>query len=240
MLGFCQTMDTVENKISFYKIVFENAHFVVVDKAAMILSVPARGGENDTRPILGKILEKDLGLTLFPVHRLDFEVQGLIMYAKTPSAHRAGNIWFEQKTVSKKYSALSSALDTSHPPSLEKGLLLEWKCRLLRGKKRAFESPHGKESLTLARLVSVSDSGYFHWELSPVTGRSHQLRYELFRHGMPIIGDSLYGSPVKFDQEGIALRSFEIDFSKTKNFQEFSLPEKITTKTFQKNENFLS
>jgi len=197
----------------------------------MILSVPGRMGEEDGRPVLGRLLEKDLGITLFPVHRLDFEVQGLIMYAKTPAAHRAGNSWFENKIVSKKYSALTLGPLLESGNEFKKGVPLEWKCRLLRGKKRAYESPHGKDSLTLATLVSISDSGYFHWELSPVTGRSHQLRYELFRHGMPIIGDALYGSTVKFDQDGIALRSFEIDFSRAKNREEFSLPEKILSKT---------
>jgi len=203
----------------------------VVDKAAMVLSVPGRMGEEDDRPVLGRILEKDLGMTLYPVHRLDFEVQGLIMYAKTPAAHRAGNGWFENKIVSKKYSALTLAPTADHPQEFQTGVALEWKCRLLRGKKRAYESPHGKDSLTYANLVSKNHLGYFHWELSPVTGRSHQLRYELFRHGMPIVGDALYGSTVKFDQDGIALRSFEIDFSRAKNREEFSLPEKIVSKT---------
>lgn len=222
-------MGSVENKTAFYQIIFSNDSFVVVDKAALVLSVPARGGEEDDRPVLGRILERDLAQSLYPVHRLDFEVQGLIMYAKTPAAHRAGNQWFEQKIVNKKYSALTSppARDEFHEAEL-----LEWKCRLLRGKKRAYESPHGKDSLTKARLVSKNHLGYFHWELSPVTGRSHQLRYELFRHGMPIVGDGLYGSTAVFSERGIALRSFEIDFSQAKNRSEFSLPEKITTKTF--------
>lgn len=221
-------MDSVENKNSFYSIVFQNDHFIVVDKAPMILSVPGRMGEGDERPVLGRLLEKDLKMTLYPVHRLDLEVQGLIMFAKTQAAQRAGNQWFEQKIVSKKYSALT-------PPPASRtyspGVPLEWKCRLLRGKKRAYESPHGKDSLTKAMLVSVLESGYFHWELSPVTGRSHQLRYELFRHGMPIIGDALYGSTIKFNQEGIALRSFVLDFSQASNREEFSLPEKIITNT---------
>lgn len=198
----------------------------------MILSVPGRMGEEDGRPVLGRLLEKDLGMTLFPVHRLDFEVQGLIMFAKTAAAHRAGNQWFEQKIVSKKYSALAVPVSAEVAGEFKVGVPLEWKCRLLRGKKRAYESPHGKDSLTNALLVSLTSSGYFHWELSPVTGRSHQLRYELFRHGMPIVGDALYGSRMEFDQEGIALRSFAIDFSLAKNREEFSLPEKIITNTF--------
>ncbi|MGZ3788263.1 MAG: RluA family pseudouridine synthase [Bacteriovorax sp.] len=210
-----------------YKIVFQNSHFIIVDKSPNVLSVPTRLKEEEKRPILGLILEADLGVTLYPVHRLDFEVQGLIMYALTQEAQRAGNGWFENKIVEKIYCAI-----TKGHADFKKGETFEWKCRLLRGKKRAYESPHGKDSITIARLESIDESGYFHWELRPVTGRSHQLRYELFRHGMPILGDTLYGSTEKFKSEGIALRAFKIDFSKAFNRKEFSLPETISSKTF--------
>ena len=104
------------DKNSFYTIVFQNEHFVIVDKAPLVLSVPSRMGEDETRPVLGLILEKDLGRTVYPVHRLDFEVQGLIMYALTPAAHKAGNAWFEQKIVFKKYSAILSPTMPILPP----------------------------------------------------------------------------------------------------------------------------
>ncbi len=210
-----------------YETVFDNPHFIIVDKAPNVLSVPSRMGTDETRPVLGLILEKDLGITLYPVHRLDFEVQGLIMFAKTPDAQRAGNSWFENKKVEKIYCAI-----TKSNPEYRKGETFEWKCRLLRGKKRAYESPHGKDSVTIARLESIDDSGYFHWELRPVTGRSHQLRFELFRHGMPIVGDVLYGSTEKFFGSGIALRAFKIDFSNAINREKFSLPESISSKKF--------
>lgn len=217
--------------MSFYQKVFENEHFILVDKNALVLSVPGRMGEEDERPVLGRILEKDLGMTLYPVHRLDYEVQGLIMYAKTLSAHKSGNAWFEKKEVFKTYSALSSPIEGA--PVFKKGESYDWKCKLLRGKKRAYESPHGKESLTKARLVEV-ENDIFHWELSPITGRSHQLRYELFRHGHPIVGDILYSSTTKTELAGIALRSFKIDFSETKDAKNFGLPDfvEISKKIF--------
>ena len=97
---------------------------------------------------------------------------------------------------------------------------------LLRGKKRAYESPQGKSSITRGVLIAQN-----HWNLNPITGRSHQLRYELYRHGHPIIGDELYGSPMKFDvngmKAGIALRAFEINFSKIPERSKFGLQEKI-------------
>ncbi|AUN98257.1 RNA pseudouridine synthase [Bacteriovorax stolpii] len=216
--------------MSFYDIVLENEHFVIVDKKAMVLSVPGRMGEDDGRPVLGKILESDLKITIYPVHRLDFEVQGLIMYAKTPAAHKAGNAWFEKKEVHKTYAALTKPLPDARE-TFKVGESYNWKCKLLRGKKRAYEAPHGKESLTTAFLASV-ENGVFHWEMNPITGRSHQLRYELFRHGHPIIGDVLYSSSEEFSEKGIALRAFKIDFSKAPRASEFLLPEILEIKKF--------
>jgi len=222
----------VENSQTIYKIVFNNDHFIVVDKCANVLSVPSRMGDKEARPILGLILECDLGLKLFPVHRLDFEVQGLIMFAKTALAQRAANMWFEQKIIQKTYHALTQAAPTSQE-QFRVGEQFEWHCRLLRGKKRAYESPHGKDCITQAFLESIDTKGTLHWELMPITGRAHQLRYELFRHKIPIMGDVLYGSTEKFCEDGIALRAFKIDLSKIINREDFLLPEIILVKKFQ-------
>ena len=211
-----------------YQTIFVNSHFIIVNKAPNVLSVPARTGEKDQRICLGRLLEVDLGLKIYPVHRLDYEVQGLIMYALTPEAQRAGNAWFSNKEIHKSYSALSRSSG-----SYTIGESYEWTCSLLRGKKRAYESPHGKESLTKSRLISVDKMGISHWELEPITGRSHQLRYELFRHHEVIIGDALYGSGEIFSGVGIALQAFKIDFLDIKNRQQFSLPENICIKKIE-------
>jgi tRNA pseudouridine32 synthase/23S rRNA pseudouridine746 synthase len=173
------------------KIIFENSHFAVIDKEACVLSVPARTGAADPRPVAGLLLQEQLGIQIFPVHRLDFEVSGLLLFAKTKKAHSAANSWFENKEVQKTYIALSTGL----APSTQE---FEWKSQILRGKKRAYESPVGKRSVTLAKYLpqKTTREGYLFWELNPVTGRSHQLRFDLSRHGFAILGDRLYGSPV--------------------------------------------
>lgn len=222
-------MVPVESKT--YSKVFENDHFIIVDKSAMVLSVPARQGEEDTRPVLGRILEVDLGVTIYPVHRLDYEVQGLIMFAKNPAAHKAANAWFEKKEVFKTYAAMTKPLPETKSDAFTKDVEYTWKSKLLRGKKRAYISAHGKDSVTMARLVRV-ENGVFHWELNPITGRSHQLRFEMYNHGHPIIGDELYSSNEKFQIEGIALRAFKIDFTKAPRASEFFLPKEIVIATF--------
>lgn len=216
------------------QIVFENENFVIVDKAAGVLCTPARFQELDERPCLGSILQGQLKTQIFPVNRLDYEVSGLVMFAKNAPAYRISNSWFEHKQVFKTYRALSNGPNFDHLPpqishksaELVQGIVSEWKCRILRGKKRAYENVHGKDSVTLAVFVGRHDD-YYHWDLNPVTGRSHQLRYELSRHGHPIVGDRLYGSQIEYGKDAIALRAYKIDLSRAPQAEELGLASEI-------------
>lgn len=211
--------------MSYLKI-FENEHYIIVDKYACILSVPGRNEKEDDRPVLGRILENDLKIKIYPIHRLDYEVSGLIMFAKNPEAQKIANFWFEKKEIQKTYKAITMQSDERTEEFFGLGEIKEWRCKLLRGKKRAYESPHGKESLTHAKLILIDSQKKFYWELNPITGRSHQLRYELFRHGHPILGDKLYGSKDETEGNlGIALRAFRLDFSKASHKNSFALPD---------------
>lgn len=210
-------------------IIFENQAFVAAEKPGGWLSVPSRQGSQDERPVLGLILENQLGCRLWPVHRLDLEVTGLILFAKTAEAHRAANQWFEHHKVRKTYAALSPLPD--NPPF--EGDEIIWESRLAKGKKRAFEAAHGKPSRTVAifrgaRVVSGFSAGF--WHLEPLTGRSHQLRFEMYKRNLPIIGDRLYGSEIPWQRpQEIALRSFRLKFSECPGRDVFFLPEIIET-----------
>lgn len=225
------------------RIVFENTHFVICDKDAGVLSTPSRMGAEDERNVLGTALQKQLGIQIYPVHRLDFEVSGIVMYAKSADAHRKANAWFEHKTVSKTYRALTTSQDYSHIPAnvknprqkfaISEGQNFEWKSRILRGKRRAFESPEGKDSLTMAQYLGLNEQGYLQWDLQPVTGRSHQLRFDLSRHGFPIVGDTLYGSKEAWrGADAIALRAYQIDFSKAPGAEALQLPKLVKIDSF--------
>lgn len=217
------------------KICFENSHFVICDKESGVLSTPSRFESSDNRRCLGIELQKTLGIQIFPVHRLDFEVSGLVMYAKSADAHRKANAWFEHKQVQKTYRALTTEQNFSHIPAAVENPRLaielkpvqefQWKSRILRGKRRAYESPQGKPSLTLAKYLGLSQEQYLMWDLNPITGRSHQLRFDLSRHGFPIVGDKLYGSQKTWKADAIALRAYKIDFRNAPEAKSLALPE---------------
>lgn len=205
-------------------IVFKNLHFVIIDKPAAVLSVPSRMGRSDPRPVAGISLQEQLGCRVFPVHRLDEDTSGLLMFALNPQASRAANLWFENHEIIKTYEALSIPVPSHDFPrwSTEQ----TWENRILRGKKRAYEAAHGKPSVTKARCVTDSSGNKSVWHLQPITGRSHQLRFEMARHGFPIAGDTLYGSVQTSDHElGIDLRAFKLDMTQCKSRNNFNLPE---------------
>lgn len=216
-------------------IVFQNQHFVICDKPGGVLTTPSRHAENDGRSCLGTALQTSLGQQIYPVHRLDFEVSGLVLFAKTAEAHREANAWFEKKLVRKTYHAWTSSQSFAHIPpqvpgpregfTVTPGQSFAWESRQLRGKRRAYLSPEGKACRTEARFLKINEEQFLEWDLSPVTGRPHQLRLDMSRHGFPIVGDALYGSTVEWKPHTLALRAYKIDFVSIPVAQRAGLPE---------------
>jgi tRNA pseudouridine32 synthase/23S rRNA pseudouridine746 synthase len=206
-------------------VVFKNTHFVIIDKPAGTLSVPSRMGKDDPRPVIGIKLQNQLGVRIFPVHRLDEEVSGLLMFALTPAAHKAANHWFEHHEVIKTYEACSVIPSGEIKSAI--GDLNIWESLLMRGKKRAYEAKFGKKALTKSKLM-ICQNDMSIWHLQPLTGRSHQLRYEMAKHNFPINGDILYGSRRPGPTAGgIALRAINLDFTAASGHLDFDLPKSI-------------
>jgi tRNA pseudouridine32 synthase/23S rRNA pseudouridine746 synthase len=200
--------------------VYENQNFIAVDKPGGWLSVPSRMGREDARPCLVTFFKE----RVWPVHRLDFEVSGLVLFAKTAEAHRFANGWFEHRQVHKTYEALTQTL-MKNPKTNEP---MEWRSNLLRGKRRTYESPHGAQAITRAHCLGLTEFAgkqALRWRLEPQTGRPHQLRFELSHHGHPILGDELYGSTAAYIDSTIALRAVKLDFSDCPDaLSKFELP----------------
>ena len=200
------------------EILLETEFVLLVEKAAGWLTTPARMAD-DPRPCLGRELQKACGRQIFPVHRLDFEVSGLTVWAKDADSHRVTQKWFEDGTIRKLYQGIAVARAETPPREF-----VEWSSRLVRGKKRTFAAAHGKPSKTLARVVDVTPP-YWRWELVAVTGRPHQLRFEMAQHGCPLLGDTLYGGPPWPLPNALALRAVELNFAAIPVAQRLGLPE---------------
>lgn len=188
---------------------------MAVLKPAGWLSVPSSKGKLDDRKVVGIELQNLVQTTLFPLHRLDFEVSGVLAFAKNSETQKKIlNLW-EKGRVQKTYRALTSPQDFSHWPENISGSLIEpvhkspWTSFLVAGKKRAFVASHGSKAITKWE-IKTETSSYTDWELEPVTGRRHQLRIELSRRGFPIWGDILYGSKRQGPANEVALKAVSL------------------------------
>lgn len=222
------------------EILFQNDHMIAVEKPAGWLTVPSRFEAEDKRQVLGRWLEEAARCRLYPVHRLDFDVSGVVLFAKTANAQKESNRWFERQLVQKTYQGISGARDFSHWPGnlpradeeIPLATEMVWTCQILRGKRRSYEHPKGDRAVTEAFLVKInSDDKRWHWQLRPRTGRPHQLRFEMSRHGFPLLGDQLYGSQEKWETEdGIALRAVSLDLQGIEEGRRLGLPSLIFVK----------
>ena len=198
----------MKEKSGKLRIISKSTHWVAVEKPAGWLTTPSRLGAEDERPCLGRELERALACRVWPVHRLDQEVSGLVLFALTAEAHRALSAAFEGRAVRKLYHA---RCELKAGAIVSVGKLERWESRMLRGKRRAYVDPRGKECVTEARVLHV-EGAEVELELWPLTGRPHQLRVECAQHGIPILGDTLYGARER-PEEGIALQAMELDWS---------------------------
>ena len=133
-------------------------------------------------------------------HRLDRGVSGVVLFAATPRAARKLSRQFERREVRKTYLAIvacgDAARETIERMSVE---AVTWRDMVEKIAEEArtrivpADEPGGREAVTLARLRRRLPSDRLLVELSPVTGRMHQLRLQAAARGLPIVGDDLYG-----------------------------------------------
>ena len=157
---------------------------LVVDKPTLLLSVPGRGPEK--QDCLVSRLTADYGEVLV-VHRLDWETSGLMVLARNKLAHRNLSIQFQEREVSKQYIAVVYGRVEAERGEVDLPLICDWPNR----PRQMVDMEKGKPSLTRWELLERGDN-QSRLLLSPVTGRSHQLRVHLLSMEHPILGDPLY------------------------------------------------
>lgn len=163
---------------------FVDEHLVVVRKPTLLLSVPGRGEEKQDCVVTR--LERD-----FPgireVHRLDWETSGLMLLARHKAAHRELSMQFQERRVEKHYTAVVAGVPEQQRGVIDLPLRCDWPNR----PRQMVDPEQGKPSLTCWERLRT-DGDHCRLQLTPVTGRSHQLRVHLMSIGHPILGDRLY------------------------------------------------
>ena len=179
-------------------IIYQDSDIIVVDKPAGMLSVP---GKNDAPSVLS-LLQQKMEDNIFPVHRLDMDTSGLMVFVRNKKAQRNLQRQFETHSIVKRYIAL-----LERKPDSEQGTIsLPLSPDMADRPRQMVDYRHGKQALTHYRLctspstpmrrqfLTVGDNLV---ELSPLTGRTHQLRVHCAHPdglASPIVGDRLYGT----------------------------------------------
>ena len=165
------------------EIIFENKSIVAINKPSGILSVPDR--YNPDRFSLANWILSSYPLAR-PLHRIDFETSGVLLFCILPEAFGWYSDQFENRNVSKTYQAIVEGRMSDNEGIIDQPLYT-----LSNG--RVIISKRGKESQTKWSTIERFLHHSF-VEANPLTGRTHQIRVHLSSIGHPLVGDTTYGS----------------------------------------------
>lgn len=174
------------------EVVWEDDYLLVVSKPAGVVVHPARGHREGT--LVDALLAR--GTPLAPrggdarpgiVHRLDRDVSGLLVVAKTDEAHERLVAMMKRRAIDRRYVALVAGA----PPS-DTGKIDAPVGRHPRHRTRMAVVPEGKPAVTWFEVGErLGDTTLLRIRLE--TGRTHQIRTHLASIGHPIVGDAAYG-----------------------------------------------
>ncbi|MFZ5447410.1 MAG: RluA family pseudouridine synthase [Thermodesulfobacteriota bacterium] len=175
-------------------IVFEDGDLLVVNKPPGLVVHPGAGHRQGT--LLNALVHhcpelKDIGEVSRPglVHRLDKDTSGLLVVAKTALAHAALVAQFQAHAITKIYQALVWGRLPEAEGRIEKEVGRHPTAR----QKMSVHARRGKPAVTFWRVLKEFPGPLTLVELSPQTGRTHQLRVHLASEGHPVLGDATYG-----------------------------------------------
>lgn len=200
-------------------ILYQDDEIMVVNKPAELLSVPGKGAElHDS--ILTRIHWE------FPeaetAHRLDMSTSGILLIALTKDAERELKRQFRERETDKRYIADVAGIMEEDGGVINLPLICDWEKRPRQ--KVCFD--RGKAAVTEYRVLYRDPiQQYTRVELTPITGRSHQLRVHMLAIGHVILGDRFYASGGDFTARSrLALHASELRFqhpqtAKTLHFQ---------------------
>ena len=205
-------------------VVYEDEDILVIDKPAGLTVHPAPGHPSHT--LVNAILALCPGLTMSSdltrpgiVHRLDKDTSGLIVIAKNDFAREYLAAQFKSRTVAKRYLVLVKGR-----LSPEQGIIEAPIGRDPYRRKRMAIAGTGKQAITRYQVRKYVDD-YTLVEVSPLTGRTHQIRIHLSAIGYPVVGDPTYGiKSAHLDRQFLHAYRLGFRLPSTRQYQEFASP----------------
>ncbi|QTO01758.1 bifunctional tRNA pseudouridine(32) synthase/23S rRNA pseudouridine(746) synthase RluA [Aggregatibacter sp. 2125159857] len=169
-------------------LVYRDDYIAVVNKPSGLLSVPGNQPQYYDSA-MSRVKEK-YGFCE-PAHRLDMATSGILLFALSKAADRELKRQFREREPKKYYQALVwGHLEQDHGV-VELPLICDWENRPRQ--KICFE--RGKRAVTFCDVLQRYPNNTTRVKLTPITGRSHQLRLHMLALGHPILGDKFYAHP---------------------------------------------
>ena len=188
-------------------ILYQDDAIMVVNKPAELLSVPGKGVELFDSIITRIQWEFPTAET---VHRLDMSTSGILVVALTKDAERELKRQFRERETAKRYIADVYGIMAEHGGVIDLPLICDWDRR----PKQMVCFERGKNAVTEYRVLHRDiKANHSRVALTPITGRSHQLRVHLLSLGHVILGDRFYAEGDAYTmRDRLALHASELGF----------------------------
>ena len=176
----------VEARIPFNEqIVYQDDHILVADKPHFLPVTPSGGYVQET--LLVRLKNHTGLLDLTPMHRIDRDTAGLVMFCIRREDRDAYAAMFRERQLEKTYECIAPYLPSIEFPQVRKTRLVESPNSFM----QMTETSGEPNSETRIELIERSGD-LARYSLNPITGKRHQLRVHMHALGLPICGDGIY------------------------------------------------
>jgi 23S rRNA pseudouridine1911/1915/1917 synthase len=196
-----------------FKVIYEDNHLLIVNKEAGVLSQGDKTGDESLveygKAFLKEKYDKQGNVFCGLVHRLDRPVSGLVILAKTSKGLERMNALFKHRKINKVYWAVVKRKPPKKEDKLVHYLIKDTQKNVV----SAFDQPQEGAQRAELRYRYIGSVNHFHLlEITPLTGRPHQIRAQLAAIGSPIRGDVKYGFPKANPDGNINLHARRANF----------------------------
>lgn len=195
------------------QILYEDNHLIAVYKPLGLLVQGDKSGDiclmDEVKKYLKNMYNKPGNVFLGLIHRLDRNVQGIVLFAKTSKGASRLSEQFREHSVEKVYHAVVVG-----SPQKNKDTLLHWLKKDENANRTTVYNQKTKDAqeAQLSYEVIKSNKNYSLLKIKLGTGRSHQIRAQLAFIGCPIVGDIKYGASETLPDHAIMLSATSLSF----------------------------